>query len=60
MHERTLGLLLVILRFLITFAVLFLFSYVMYQLTHSVIISLGALLCIQLGYVIYRYLKESS
>lgn len=59
-REKMMGIWMIIVRFLIAFTALFLFSYVVFLLTNSVWISLIALVIVQLYIQIRRYLKETA
>jgi len=59
-REKMMGIWMIIVRFLIAFTALFLFSYVVFLLTNSAWISLIALVIVQLYLQIRRYLKETA
>lgn len=59
-REKMMGIWMIIVRFLIMFTVLFLFSYVVFLITNSVWVSLIALVIVQLYLQIRRYLKETA
>jgi len=59
-REKMMGIWMIMVRFLIAFTALFLFSYVVFLLTNSVWISLIALVIVQLYLQIRRYLKETA
>jgi len=59
-REKMMGIWMIMVRFLIAFTTLFLFSYVVFLLTNSVWISLIALVIVQLYLQIRRYLKETA
>jgi len=59
-REKMMGIWMIIVRFLIAFTALFLFSYVVFLLTNSDWTSLIALVIVQLYLQIRRYLKETA
>jgi len=59
-REKMMGIWMIIVRFLIMFTALFLFSYVVFLITNSVWVSLIALVIVQLYLQIRRYLKETA
>jgi len=59
-REKMMGIWMIMVRFLIAFTALFLFSYVAFLLTNSAWISLIALVIVQLYLQIRRYLKETA
>lgn len=59
-REKMMGIWMIVVRFLVTFFALFLFSYVVFLITGSVWISLLAIIIVQLYLQISRYLKETA